>query len=259
MAKTEKITEVTASQAKRFFLRHDSYCNIDLPPYFSFESLLKQVSDILDGKNLSDFQSHEPKNFVDLNYIILNNKDGHNSWRRYQLIHPALYVSLVHILTSMENWKAITERFKNTYKVENIACASIPLLSSTKKSNKSQLVNQWCNEVEQKSIELSLDFPSLTHADISNCYSSIYTHAIAWAIHDKEFVKNPKNRANKSLLGNKIDYCVSSMSHGQTNGIPEGSTLMDFLAEIVLGYADHLLFKKIEGRSSIGSDMPLVL
>jgi hypothetical protein len=28
------------------------------------------------------------------------------------------------------------------------------------------------------------------------------------------------------------------MRHGQTNGIPQGSTLMDFISELVLGYAD---------------------
>lgn len=33
------------------------------------------------------------------------------------------------------------------------------------------------------------------------------------------------------------------MSFGQTNGIPQGSSLMDFVAEIVLGYADQELFK----------------
>jgi RNA-directed DNA polymerase len=31
------------------------------------------------------------------------------------------------------------------------------------------------------------------------------------------------------------------MSYGQTNGIPQGSTLMDFIAEIVLGYVDSIL------------------
>jgi hypothetical protein len=35
------------------------------------------------------------------------------------------------------------------------------------------------------------------------------------------------------------------MSYGQTNGIPQGSVLMDFIAEIVLNYADLLLSQKI--------------
>ncbi len=35
------------------------------------------------------------------------------------------------------------------------------------------------------------------------------------------------------------------MAYGQTNGIPQGSALMDFIAEIVLGYADLLLTAKL--------------
>ena len=39
------------------------------------------------------------------------------------------------------------------------------------------------------------------------------------------------------------------MSFGQTNGIPQGSVLMDFIAEIVLGYADLELSQKIHNTS----------
>ena len=47
-------------------------------------------------------------------------------------------------------------------------------------------------------------------------------------------------------LGNRIDHALRQMSWGQTNGIPQGSTLMDFIAEIVLGYADEMLGVKLE-------------
>ena len=36
------------------------------------------------------------------------------------------------------------------------------------------------------------------------------------------------------------------MSYRQTNGIPQGSVLMDFIAEIVLGYADYLFSIKMK-------------
>ena len=35
------------------------------------------------------------------------------------------------------------------------------------------------------------------------------------------------------------------MRYGQTNGIPQGSVLMDFISEMVLGYIDKLLEEKI--------------
>ncbi len=38
------------------------------------------------------------------------------------------------------------------------------------------------------------------------------------------------------------------MRYGQTNGIPQGSVLMDFIAEMVLGYIDKLLEEKISKK-----------
>lgn len=50
------ILELGAVEARQFFLKHESYCNIDLPRYFSFSKLLKRVSDRYQGKKLlSDF------------------------------------------------------------------------------------------------------------------------------------------------------------------------------------------------------------
>ncbi|MBW6194417.1 RNA-directed DNA polymerase, partial [Pseudomonas aeruginosa] len=44
----------------------------------------------------------------------------------------------------------------------------------------------------------------------------------------------------------KIDKKISGMQHNQTNGIPQGSVLMDFVAEIVLGYVDLRLSKELK-------------
>ena len=41
---------------------------------------------------------------------------------------------------------------------------------------------------------------------------------------------------------------MSAMNYDQTNGIPQGSTLADFIAEMVLGYADRLLAEKLKER-----------
>ena len=83
----------------------------------------------------------------------------------------------------------------------------------------------------------------IIHSDITDCYSSIYNHSIAWALHGKEEAK--KKRNDPTLIGNIIDINIQGMRHGQTNGIPQGSSLMDFIAEIVLGYADLELTEKI--------------
>ena len=42
-----------------------------------------------------------------------------------------------------------------------------------------------------------------------------------------------------------IDNHVQDMRFGQTNGVPQGSVLMDFIAEMVLGYADMRISRAI--------------
>lgn len=79
--------------------------------------------------------------------------------------------------------------------------------------------------------------------DITNCYCAIYTHTIAWALMGKEQAKEKRNKSG--LLGNIIDNYMQGMQYGQTNGIPQGSTLSDFIAEIVLAYADKLLSERL--------------
>ena len=56
-------------------------------------------------------------------------------------------------------------------------------------------------------------------ADISQCYSSIYTHSIPWALQGKAYAKANKNDGS---AGDKIDRCVRRLSNNQTSGIPIG-------------------------------------
>ena len=49
-----------------------------------------------------------------------------------------------------------------------------------------------------------------------------------------------------TMIGNKIDRHIMDMRHGQTNGIPQGSVLMHFIAEMILGYSDFRLGKRID-------------
>lgn len=242
----KQILELDEKEAKSFLLKMESYCNITLPDYFAFQDLLNKLDKELTNKKLSDFKVQSPRNFEKVNYRLLSNKDGKFAWRPFQLINPAIYVSLVHIITNKSNWNFLKKRFEIFQSNDRIECHSLPIISETKKkTNKTAQILNWWQMIEQKSLTLSLDFNYVLHTDIADCYSSIYTHSIPWAIHTKEEAK--KNRKN-SLIGNAIDNHLQDMSFGQTNGIPQGSVLMDFTAEIVLGYVDLLLTEKLNSK-----------
>lgn len=242
----KSIIDLNETDAREFLLKEESYVNFDLPIYFSFQNILNLISKELTEKKLSDFRSHNPRDFDDINYRILNNKDGRYAWRPFQIINPAIYVSLVHYITEKDNWKLIQKRFGDFQKNNKIECHSIPMVSeSDKKTDRETQIFTWVQMIEQKSITLSLDYHYILQTDITDCYGSFYTHSISWAIHTKAEAKKNENRNKLSLIGVVIDNHLQDMSYGQTNGIPQGSTLMDFIAEIILGYVDELLTEKI--------------
>jgi RNA-directed DNA polymerase len=236
------ILEMTNVQARAFLLKPESYCSVDLPVYFQFGKLLSAVSKELLGKPLANMAG-KPRYQEGVNYAMLSNKDGRHAWRPLQLIHPALYISLVEKMTSKDHWKVICERFKDFQRPPNFKCLSIPLQSLSKRRDKAAQILNWWQGIEQGSIELALEYGHIFHADVSDCYAAIYTHSIAWAIHGKATAK--EERGDTKLIGNIIDAHIQDMRHGQTNGIPQGSVLMDFISELILGYADLELSKRL--------------
>lgn len=244
----KKVLNMNAKDAKNYFLKGTSYFNLDLPPYFNFDVLLNHLSKKIGISPISSYYSSSkdkrPEKYDNINYKFSFNKDGAFSWRQFQMIHPVLYIELVNIITDKDNWEYIKKRFKNFRKDKNIICCSDLYESTSKTKDKGATISNWWSNIEQRSLYLSLDYNCVALTDITDCYGSIYTHTISWALHGKMYSK--ENRDDKNLLGNKIDNCLRKMSNLQTNGIPQGSNLMDFIAEIVLGYADSILSKKIK-------------
>jgi RNA-directed DNA polymerase len=232
------ILDLTHGEARTFLLKPEGYCSLDLPPYIVFGDLINGVHQVLDGKKLTNFRQSNPRDHDDVNYTLLHNKDGKYAWRPLQLIHPALYVSLVHAITEEDNWKLIHDRFREFAVNDKIRGLSLPVVSFSDEKDRAEQVSHWWHEVEQRSSELSLDYDYLIETDITDCYGAIYTHSIAWALHTKSEAKKKENRTNQNLIGNVIDSHIQDMRYGQTNGIPQGSVLMDLIAEMVLGLAD---------------------
>lgn len=235
------VLNLSSNEARYFFLKCDNYCSIDLPPYFRFDLLIENLSNEINGKSLKQMNFDKPEDYDDVNYKILSNKDSKFSWRPFELIHPVLYICLVNEITKESNWKYLKDKFNEFQKNKNIECKSIPIKSKTKLKDKAVQIQSWWSEVEQKSISLALEYDYVVHTDIADFYPSIYTHSIAWAVHGKAVAKDKEFRKKHEALGNQIDYLIRAMSFGQTNGIPQGSALMDFVSEILLGAIDNEL------------------
>lgn len=81
----------------------------------------------------------------------------------------------------------------------------------------------------------------IVKADISQCFASIYTHVIPWALVGTETAK--ANR-DEEVWYNQIDVASRNMTNGETNGIPIGIHSSNLISEIILTTIDHWLTEK---------------
>ena len=244
----KRLIDLSNEEARVHFLKGSSYFNADLPRYISFEPILSEVASILNGGNYAQFKAASPNELSNVNYGFIANKDGKLSWRPYELIHPAIYVSMVNVICDKENWQFIKTRL-GEFENGVVDCCSAPVMSVDHQTDVATQIKNWWQSVEQRSLTYSLEFSHLLHTDVTDCYGSLYTHSISWALHGLDEAKNGKGK--NSLLGNKIDSHIQAGRYGQTNGISQGSVLMDFVAEIVLGYVDEQINLNLMGSKDI--------
>ena len=220
-------------------MKGSSYYTVELPIYFDFDSLLKNTAQAVSNHSRTNLYKRDViRNLSDVNYRLFRNKDGKHAWRQLDLVHPLLYVLLVNQITKDRAWKTVLQRFEE-FRQENtyIQCLSIPVVPGEDETPKALQISTWWHEIEQRSIEYALDYKYIMRTDVTDCYPSMYTRLIPLALHGEE--------SNPRLIGNIIDAFLQDMQYGQKRGIPQGPILMDLIAEVVLGYADILLIRKL--------------
>lgn len=248
----KSVLEMTAAEARAFFLKSSSYVNIVLPEYFDFQPVLDFAFSKVSGsrlKSMIDFQIL--KTAENANYSIILNKDAGYDWREVKIVHPFLYADLVEQITEEEHWKELLARFDLFKSNPKIKCISLPVKSTGKKGDTAETILNWWEELEQTSIVKSLEYTYCIRTDITNCYGSIYTHTIDWAIRGKDVAKEATAKGKDRSFAHMLDWTVEKLQCNQTNGIPQGGELFNFIAEIVLGYSDFLLSEELKDISDL--------
>lgn len=94
--------------------------------------------------------------------------------------------------------------------------------------------------------------------DIAQCFDSIYTHSIAWAIYSKEYIKKNLKGHSKQDFANYFDTLMQNANYGETNGIMIGPEISRIFAEIILQQIDKRVEKNLRYGNWINKETPLL-
>jgi hypothetical protein len=172
-------------------------------------------------------------------YVYYENIRNINIPRHLGIPTPMNYQKLCMCLK--QNWSAIQDHFRNktTNQIHKVSRIHIRKLQGKKHFFEMNYSN-WKQDPSPDE-DMIIDKYCVVYADISNCFPSIYTHSIPWALVGKDTAKTQRDRA---CWFNQIDYLTQNMKHGETHGLLIGPHVSNLLSEIILTAVDFKLVDK---------------
>lgn len=242
------ILTLNHDEAMDFFMKSEQYHGFELPEYFSFDEVLKYVREKVRTIPYEEClkKGVSPDSLSDVNLDILLNKDGRYAVRPIILANPFLYYFLVREVCCESNWQVIKDLFEK-FNVPHITSCAIPVIPNEKEPfHKATTINNWWNSMEQRSIELSLEYRYMFVTDITNCYGSVNPQIFDWAFTLKD---TTIATGIQSSIAQNIQKFLRALQQGRNIGIPQGSAIFDFVGEIILGYSDLLLHESLQAKA----------
>ncbi|MCL6407448.1 RNA-directed DNA polymerase [Dickeya dadantii] len=93
-------------------------------------------------------------------------------------------------------------------------------------------------------------FNYLSKLDVSNCFDSIYTHSISWAVLQKDYAKKQLSKT-KTTFPFKFDQLMQRSNYNETNGIIIGPELSRIFAEIIMQSIDNSIIKDLNQENLV--------
>jgi RNA-directed DNA polymerase len=246
----KNVLSLSYKDALDYFMSAPNYSTLELPEYLDMTSILKHVRKTIGAKTIEDCVECNSISTEALNYTMNLNKDGKYAIRPIALVNPYIYYFFAREVCSEDNWNYLKAWFKAVQQPAVTACSLLVIAEEKEAFHNSTTILNWWSNFEQASLELSLEYPYMFISDIRNCYGSINVNLISEALNDPinlQMNKQRKNFDQKRFVAN-----VSKLLHyyqgNMLVGFPQGCVLSDFVAEILLAYADMLLCKEVQVR-----------
>ena len=141
--------------------------------------------------------------------------------------------------------KSLIEQFENDSEVVELEGENYENLKSFFVYEKYSSIFKFYESDEYHYCEGKFGF--LSNLDVSNCFDSIYTHSVAWAIFSKEYAKNNLSKTKYSFP-NVFDSLMQQLNYNETNGIVIGPELSRVFAEIILQAIDNDILLDLKAK-----------
>ncbi len=175
-------------------------------------------------------------------YIRYENIRNINIPRQLAIPNPFAYAQLCsHI---KDNWDAVKEHVRvNTenqrHKISRVHVRKMEHSESIFEMNYKNFEDDGWPEND-----LLIKSNYIVHADISNCFPSIYSHSVPWALIGKDEAKLKTAPRFKNEWYNKLDEYLRIIKNGETNGVLIGPHVSNLISEIILIVVDKKLYDK---------------
>lgn len=197
-----------------------------LPPCFTSEKLYSAIANCPQDKKPHD-------------HIIYDNIRNINIPRQLGIPNPIAYMQLCRCIS--DNWDQITKHFEDCTEYQNYKISRIHVRKLYDKDSIFEMnYNDWRNDPTPET-EMMMGMKYIVNADISNCFPSIYTHSLSWALVGKETAKH--NQHNDTWY-KRLDEYSRNTNFGETYGLLIGPHAYNILSEIVLCDIDRELVKR---------------
>lgn len=202
-----------------------------IPPFLSSEPFMNYC------KNISTNFKQKPMGFIHFDAMRNNGLP-----RPLGIPTPMAYENLCKVLS--DNWKEIKKELNNNTQNDTHKISRIHIRRS-KSSNSLFQMNYKNFRIDgNPELDILIGSKYRVDADISSCFPSMYTHSLAWALAGKVDAK--KNKNNKNMWYNQLDFNTMNTTNGETHGLLIGPHSSNLLSEIILTKVDFKLSPKYE-------------
>lgn len=199
----------------------------ELPPCFSTGRFTPEVAEELSKIELSKDRTTYWFDLVEFRATRFNNVP-----RILSLIHPLAYSR---IYTKLKEHR---EEVLRLMKDENSA-----VTADQHNDGRIFIMNYDDHETRTKStLELSFAASFRAHADVANCFGSIYTHSLEWAIQGyAEAKERLRVKKGEKHWSSELDAVLRNAKRNETSGLPIGPASSSIAVEIILAAVDREL------------------